>query len=232
MTVFDFLTCYMENFSMNRSILSLAFAGMVGIAALALAQNADSDNPTAPPVAATDQVAVIDLVRIFAECDEIKSLNARLNQEGTETKQEAEQRQARIEQKQKELTAFEPGTSDYETRRKELLRLNIEANVWLKYKQEDIERRKFEWTELLYNKAQSVVAGLAAERGYITVVQRIDFKPSEVAPNVQALHRLIQERSVFWHAPEADITDEVIRRMDVAYKTSGGGKAPAASSKP
>ncbi len=217
---------------MNRSILSIAIAGIVGIAALALAQNTEQDTPAAPQTATNGQVAVIDLVRIFAECAEIKSLNDRLNNEGTETKQEAEQRQARIEQKQKELTAFEPGTSDYETRRKELLRLNIEANVWLKYKQEDIERRKFEWTELLYSRAQDVVAALAAERGYLTVVQRIEFKPSEVGPNVQALHRLIQERSVFWHSPEADITDEVIRRMDVAYKTSGGNKAPTATGKP
>ncbi len=216
---------------MNRSILSIAIAAIVGIAALALAQNTGSESPATPPTATNGQIAVIDLVRIFAECAEIKGLNAKLNNEGTETKLEAEQRQARIEQKQKELTAFEPGTSDYESRRKELLRLNIEANVWLKYKQEDIERRKFEWTELLYTRAQEVVAALAAERGYLSVVQRIDFKPAEVAPNVQALHRLIQERSVFWHAPEADITDEVIRRMDIAYKTSGGNMAPTVTGK-
>lgn len=208
---------------MNRRN-SVAF--LVGIAALALVApfwtpGQAQQGMVAPPDAAP-RFAVLDLVRVFDETVQIQDLNNMIKKRNGELNAEAEQRRKIIENKQTELTAFKQGTPDYETRRKELMRLNIEANVWLKSSEEETEQEKFDWTRIIYEKALRAAGELAQERGYAVVLQRFEFKPDDVQPSVQGLRRMIQERNVIWHAPEIDITMEVVRRMDAEYKAEGG----------
>jgi Skp family chaperone for outer membrane proteins len=219
---------------MNRSPLLITFLCIVGIAAFAVAQNADRQDPHAQGTASADpggsgHIAVLDLVRVFEECAQIKDLNDAIRRRDDEIKQEASQRQASIEKKQMELTAFEPGTPDYESRRKDLLQRNIDANVWFKFSQEDMERQKFEWTQIIYEKAVAVAAQLASERGLTAVLQRSVFNPAEVAPSVQGIRRMIHEQNVIYHQPEIDITDEVIRRLDAGYKAAAAKGAGTAN---
>lgn len=177
-------------------------------------------------------IAVLDLVRVFNECEQIKDLNEMIRKKTEEVSQEAAQRKKVIEDKQVELSAFQPGKSDHEARRKDLVRLNIEANVWLKATEEEVETQKFEWTRIIYEKSVKAAADLAQQRGIAAVIQRVDFKPDEIESNVQALRRMIQQRTVIYHAPDLDLTDEVIRRLDTEYKTAGGKKQLAPPSQP
>jgi Skp family chaperone for outer membrane proteins len=168
---------------------------------------------------------VLDLVRIFNECRQIKDLNDMIRQKTDEITKEAEQRRQVIESKQFQLReAFQPGTPDYEVRRKELMRLNIEANVWFKMEEEDIERQRFYWTRVIYQQSVDAAAQVAEDRGFEVVIQRTEFRPFEIEQSVQTLRRLIQERAVVYSVPEIGITDEVIRRLDAGYAATGGKK--------
>lgn len=226
---------------MTRFHVGVTLAIVMLVAAVGGAQSADQADPTAaspPPVADGRRlVAVLDLVRIFDECAQIKALNEIIQKKTEEITKEANQRREVIETKQFELKqAFRPGTQDYNVRRKELMQLNIDANVWFKLTEEEVEQDRFHWTRVIYEQAASAAAEVARERGFDVVLQRTEFRPLDpgVEQNVQVLRRMIQERQLVYHVPEVDITNTVIRRLDAAYQAAGGKKQldPATGTKP
>ncbi|HKQ48644.1 MAG TPA: OmpH family outer membrane protein [Phycisphaerae bacterium] len=169
-------------------------------------------------------VAVLDLVRIFNECAQITDLNQLIREKSEAFAKEAAQRKKVIEDKQMELQAFKTGSPDWEARRKDLVRLNIDANVWLKVTEQQVDQEKFDWTRIIYEQAVKVASDHAKERGYDAVLQKTEFKPLEIEPTVQNLRRVIQERAVVYNASDIDITELVIRKMDAEYKAAGGKK--------
>jgi Skp family chaperone for outer membrane proteins len=213
---------------MNRGSTAIALFCITAVLAWGLAQSTGQTSTTDPPSAslspraAASSLAVLDLVRVFAECDQIKDLNELIRRKSESVAAEAAQRKKVIDDKREQLTAFQSGTPDYDARRKELMRLNIEANVWLKTSEDEVETQKFEWTRVIYEKAVKGATDLAQQRGIEAVIQRVEFKPDEIESNVQALRRMIQERTVIYNAPELDITDDVIRRLNAEYKAAGG----------
>lgn len=214
---------------MNRGFVALVCSVVAGFSIWGATQSAGQVIPgdapgTAAARPAASPIAVLDLVRIFNECQQIKHLNEMIRKRTDDVTQEATQRKKVIEDKREQLSAFQPGTPDHETRRKDLMRLNIDANVWLKFTEEEVENQKFEWTRVIYEKAVKAAAELAQQRGHLMVIQKVDFKPDEIEASVQALRRMIQERTVVYGASEIDITDDVIRKLDAEYEAGGGKK--------
>jgi Skp family chaperone for outer membrane proteins len=205
------------------SILALSFAGLVALVVAAGHSAGQPQSPAPGGSAASSRIAVLDLVRVFNETAQIQDLNDLIRQKNDDYAKEAKQRKKVIEDRQLELSAFKIGSQDYDTRRKNLIRLNIEANVWLKVSEQEIEQLRYDWTKIVYEKAMQASAEVARERGYDIVLQRTDFKPDEVAePSLQSIQRLIRDRAVVYHAKEIDITDLVMQRMDREYKAAGG----------
>lgn len=176
----------------------------------------------APPGNASGRrVAVIDVVRIFNECAQIKDLNEKMRLAGDQFAAEAKRRRELLDQRTLELRAFRPGTVDYENRRKELVKINIEANSWAKATEEDLERQKFDWTRIIYGKTIEAATQIAKDQGYDLVLQTAEFKPMELPEqDVQSLRRIIQQRAVIYNVAEVDVTDPVILRLDAEYKAS------------
>lgn len=195
---------------------------MIGIAfAFAAYGRAQPGMSSGNGAASNGRTAVVNLYRIFDETRQIADLNEKIRSQETEFRAEAERRQKVIEEKQTTLAnAFRPGTPDHETRRKELVRLNIEFNVWGQTTESDIERTKYEWTKLIYEESLKIVDQIANERGYDVVLQNKQYSPMLVDPNVTAMRRVIQDRTVVFYRNDVDITDEVIRRMNDAYQAT------------
>ncbi len=189
-------------------------------------------NASAAPSGGDCCVAMVDFVRIFNECDQIKDLNEILRKQEVDIQSEAKQRQKVIEDKQIELSAFQPGTPDFQLRRKDLIRLGTEANVWLKVAEQDMENQKFDWTKVVYKNAVQVVGQLSNERGYKMVLQYKEFVPDDTDQSLQTIRRMIQDRAVVHAEKDTDITDEVIRRLNGLYRAAGGRKQlePSSSS--
>jgi len=168
------------------------------------------------------RIAVVDFVRIFDECAQIKDLNDLILQKQEAIKAEAEQRRDVIESKQAEFAALQVGSLDYETRRKDLMRLRMEANVWLQMSEQDLDKQKFDWTRIIYEDALKAAADVARENGYDVILQKKEFDGSNIEPTVANIRRIIQDRSVVYSAPEVDVTTSVIRRLNASYKAQGG----------
>lgn len=222
---------------MNRKFLVVGLIGLV--VAVGWGGGPSEGQPGlvgGAPVAGTHSIAVLDLVRVYNECAQIKDLNEMIRTRTDEVTQEANQRKDIIENKSRELAAFEPGKADYETRRKDLLRLNVDANVWFKVQEEELEREKFEWTRIIYERSITAAGEIAREQGYDLVIQRVDFRPNDIEQTVQTLRRVLQDRTVIYNVPEIDITDIVIRRLDAQYNAGGGrkqlGLTPSATTLP
>jgi Skp family chaperone for outer membrane proteins len=206
----------------NRGWVVVLIGGTLGLA-LWVGQSMGQPASSAP-AADAGRVAVVDVVRIFNECAQIKDLNDKMKQDSDDFTKEANQRRKVIEDKQIALGAFTPGTSDYESRRKELIRLNIEANVWLKVTEQGLDQEKFDWTRIIYQQTVAAAGEVARERGIELVLQSSEFRPLEIEQSIQALRRVIQDRPVLYSAAQADITDAVIRRLDRNYQAAGGKK--------
>lgn len=195
-------------------LTAIAFCGAI----FAYATYSAAQPGAATSSASNGRVAVLNLHRIFDETRQITDLNQQIKQQEADFRAEAQRRKDIIETKQTELIAFKPGTPDYETRRKDLVRLNIESNVWLQTTESELERMKFDWTRLIYEKAVDVARQIANERGYDAVLQHKEYNAMMIDPNVQSIRRVIQDRTVVFHRSDIDITDEVIRRMDQSYQ--------------
>jgi len=161
--------------------------------------------------------ATVSFLRIFNEAAQIQDLNAQIRQREQAFEAEAKQRQERIKTLQTALAAFKVGTADYESRRKELVNKNIEANTWFQVTEAEIEEMKHDWTKLIYEQSLDVIDKIAKERGYDAVLQHKEL-PSATERTVQGIRRIIQERDVVYQADAHNITDEVIRRLNMAYR--------------
>ena len=199
----------------TRWIVMLGIGVAFAVAALGRAQQGMSPAGGA----SNGRVAVVNLYRIFDETEQIADLNEQIRAREADFQAEAKRRQAAIEEMQAAITAFRPGTADHETRRKELVRQNIESNVWFQTTESDIERTKYEWTKLIYEKSLEITEQIARERGFDAVLQNKQYTPMMVDPNVTAMRRVIQDRTVVFFRDEIDITDEIIRRMNASYRS-------------
>lgn len=224
---------------MNRNSVWILCWGVLlaGVALLALSPaNRASAQPSgatdSPAATAASRVAVVDFVRIFDECAQIKDLNDLIRQKQEALKAEAEQRRDVIENKQMEFAALRVGSLDYETRRKDLLRLRMEANVWLQMSEQDLDKQKFDWTRIIYEDALKAAADVAKANGHDIILQKKEFDPDNIEPTVANIRRVIQDRSVVYSAPELDVTTPVIRRLDASYATRGGKSQLSPEGKP
>lgn len=207
---------------MKRATLILIALAPVVICAVGIAQGQGQPASSVPPAASggpATRAGVIDLIRIFNECQQILDLNDQIKKKTDDYAKEAAERRRRIEDKQTALNAFKPGTPDYEARRTELVRANIDANVWLKVAEQEIEQDRYTWTIKVYEKACEMAAAVARERGMDLVLQRTAFRPDEIQEqSVQAIRRIIQDRVVVYNSEELDITDAVIAKMNAEYR--------------
>src|SRR5262245_28825276 len=150
----------------------IRYIGALVIGAIAMwgvsqsvAQPGAKDPASSGTIVPGQKVAVIDLFRIFNECAQIQALNEEIKKKTEDYSKEATERRKRIEDKQQQLNAFQPGTRDFEDRRRELIRSNIEANVWLKVSEQEIEQDRFMWTVKIYKQACEHAGETAQEKG-------------------------------------------------------------------
>ncbi len=180
-------------------------------------------------------VGVVDVIRVFDECDQIKDLNQVLRESNEGFQKEAEARKKVLAQKETELAAFAPDSPDYGPRRREFTRLSIEFNVWMQQTRAELARDHFNWTRVVYDECCKAVAEVARERGMSAVLQKRPFKPEAIEDeDLDKVRQMIHTRIVVWNEESLDITETVINRMNARYRERGGKNKlkPSASTPP
>lgn len=170
--------------------------------------------------AQAQKVGVVNVQRVLAELQEFKDFNQKVESDEASFKQQGQQRQQKLNQLGGELQALRPGTPQYSDKAKEALQLQIESKNWADLTRADRERQAKEKFLELYAKVRDAVAQVAGDRGLdLVITQEGKDLPQNVEQiNLQQLQGGLLQRNVLFAADKADISADVIAKLDAAYK--------------
>ncbi|MEX2543548.1 MAG: OmpH family outer membrane protein [Phycisphaeraceae bacterium] len=169
-------------------------------------------------------VAVVDWGRVFNELDEKQAIDGRFQTQLQELGEENRQRQERVQQLQEELQGPVAQAQDAEafrTKQAELQQALMEHEVWTNFNQRQIQTDMAMAVDRLYRKMLTAVDEIAADNGYDLVLS-FDDEPRFRLDGQQAVMRQLEEqirnRSVLYASETADLTDQVVQRMNNRFE--------------
>lgn len=176
-----------------------------------------------------DRVAVVDIREVLERLDERDVVEAQARQ----AQQEAEAERARRVQAIESIRAELPMLDGDALRLKEdqIVLLQAELEAYLKVQQNKIQRDAAATIEAMREKMEAAVEAVAQERGIELVMTRAI---QVTVPGPDGRPRQVPAPQVIWVAPEADITDAVVERMNANFNRQGAadpvdGEAAAAA---
>ncbi|MBN1553214.1 MAG: OmpH family outer membrane protein [Phycisphaerae bacterium] len=166
---------------------------------------------------AATRTAVCNIVEIFGEYQKAKDMTADLNKQREMIEAENNQRLKKAEVLQTQLEGYKADSPKYDETLEEIQRQQINRQVWLRMKQEEILRKHRRLTEEMFREFRIVIAEVAKEKGFDLVLQS---QPVELqnAQNVQQVIAQIDRQKVLYEAPGVDITAVVLQRLNEGYK--------------
>ncbi|UCG33448.1 MAG: OmpH family outer membrane protein [Phycisphaerales bacterium] len=161
-------------------------------------------------------IAVIDVVKVFNEFRQTQDLNEEFDKRRRQVQEELDARDVTLETKAGELEAFHPDSADYNKRRRELLRLRIDRENYMRFAEIEVRELFRDWTKRTYEQICQTAAEVARERGFEVVLAREELE--EGLPDAAALKQQIRSRKVIFFNQESDITDQVLDRLNRSYE--------------
>jgi Skp family chaperone for outer membrane proteins len=186
-----------------------------------------------PGVRGELKVGVIDLLKASEKYVKTADLEDEFDALRQQFKEERQRRQEEIERMVRALEEqFKPDTPDYETREKELLVKKAEFDLYSEREETALQSRFSRSLKAIFDDIRRMAGVVAEERG-LDLVLVADQRPTEEIVNPTAMRQYIAMQRVIYHHPRLDITDEVINRLNVGYKTLApqppSNAAPSAS---
>lgn len=201
-----------------RCLMPSILAGSAAVCVFAAVLTARPVMNAAP--AAPANVAVVDWLAVTDQLTEWKEVTANLTKKDTVFRDEANRRQAALNQMKEDLSVMPADSPAYEDA---AYRYSVEMaqfNAWGQASQKDIEAVKLREQLRIYDKINKAIAAVAEREGYQIVVwndsesKKIDLRnPQESAGQIATRH-------VLYVSPSApDITKSVAEFMN---QGSGG----------
>ncbi len=172
----------------------------------------------AAPVAPEARAAVCDLQAIFSEYVRAKDLLAQLNEKRQALAAEDEQRSKAIDALQAELAGLKPGSDEYEARRAEVERQQIDRAVAIQFGESALRREHRRLTMDMYTEITQTVTAIAQERGFNLVLYR-DGALVDTDETLELLAQ-IRSRKLLYSDDSLDITADVLARLNATYRGS------------
>ena len=165
-------------------------------------------------------VAVVDVQRAFNAVKEKSQIDAELTTMADKVKQEDASRTKTIKELQQDLSILSPGTAAHTQKQNDLEKAALSRQVWLNYQQLKLNRERALRVENMYKKMLATIGRVATAEGYTVVL----FKEQPVRFNnvtkPEQMNAVIQVRKVLWSAPNLDLTEQVVLKMDAEYRSS------------
>lgn len=185
----------------------------------------------AAPATRGGQIAVVDVARIFEQYKLTQDLESTFEQKRRDLGAEAEKRRESLDQMRRSLAAFDPTSQDYTQRENEMLKAEVEFQVWSTVEEKRLKNEHKQWLRRIYSDTQRVIGDIARSRGY-ELVLTYD-RLMEDAPDSTALRQQILLQKVIYYNEQMDITDEVLTRLNGEYASQNqGGSRPLSSQSP
>lgn len=168
-------------------------------------------------------IGLVDMVKVFNDCEQWKAINAGLTKKRQTQDQEVEKMKEEIAAKTKQLDAYHPDSPDWVKGTEELLRLQTKAEVWARLEKVRVEAQKKRWVEKNYADVTKAIADIAKKRGLVLVLTK-----EEIEPNTEDSGRLFAQiinRKVVYGDKRLDMTEDVLKRLNEEFKLGGGENA-------
>ncbi|MFO0838286.1 MAG: OmpH family outer membrane protein [Phycisphaerae bacterium] len=190
-------------------LMGAAAAGVLTLATTSLTAQT-------PPARAGTRVAVVDVVKIFGECQRQKDLSEELKQLQEKLEAENVKRRQAIDALQATVDALDPNDPTRPAKTRELLARQIDYKNWFDLQQAAVAREVAVWTAKIYDDIVATTAAQAEKDGIDLVTYRDEFPIKSADPNeVQAQ---IRNRKVIYSRKEIDLTDMVLNKVDTDYR--------------
>ncbi|MHC4091757.1 MAG: OmpH/Skp family outer membrane protein [Planctomycetota bacterium] len=181
---------------------------------------AGAQDPQSP---GESKIAVVNLPLIFDGYRMTKDLEQRFEERRQFISVEAENRRQAMENRQAALEAFDPASKDYADRREELLRMQVEYQIWLTMEEQRLKDEHMAWLLQIYRDVREVVEQRAKQRGVDLILTYDEL--SEDVPDSLALRREILLKKVLYFSDRIDLTEPVLQDLNVAYAKRGGASS-------
>ncbi|MFQ6047915.1 MAG: OmpH family outer membrane protein [Phycisphaerae bacterium] len=168
-------------------------------------------------------IAVVDMTRVFNECQQIKDINDYLQKQDEQFRAERDKLKEAADQKQAELEAFARGSPEYLERFKQWVKLQTDYSTLVRLRERQMLVDQTRWTRQSYLQIVQAVEQIAKDRHLALVLYRdeMDLKTN----NLQELERRLRGRKVIYVDQALDITDQVLEKVNRDYQARGGLKS-------
>jgi Skp family chaperone for outer membrane proteins len=184
-----------------------------------------------PAPAARAVVAVVNVPVVFRDSESIKASRKDVEERAKHIKADAEAQQKTLIDREKSIRdKFNPESKDYGDQMRELLTERIRHRVELEERGIDLQLEQQRVTTAFYGKINKCVEDCARENGYEVVLYTEDFEFNK-ALSLEDLLAMIRQHRVMYSRVGADITREVIKRLD-AMASAPSAPVPAPASGP
>ena len=200
------------------------------IVAAALACSAGAGSWFAAPAVGVQQspaagrVAVVRLNELSSQTKEAQAIQQELRQSQQDLQAEGQRRRESIDALNAQLRELAPGEEPYRAKQDEVIVAKADFNTWLQVEQ--IKRQNREKTLLtrVYNKISAAAGEVARGKGYdLVLVAEPDLPPNLDQATPEQVQGVLSNRRVLWSSNEADITADVLAKLDADFAAGSGG---------
>jgi Skp family chaperone for outer membrane proteins len=213
---------------MIQSFRRLQYAGSALLVA-SLAFTLPSRAQDAPPT----RVAVASPSRVLRSMQEVIDLRTTEKAELVKLGDQETTKKKELEDMAERRNKFtKPGTEDYQKQTNDILQKQLEDRNWAEFQQAQLTRDNKQHMQDLFDKIKNTIGKIAEERKIDLVLsdQGTDLTPDELDKlTADQVNQILHGHNVLYSSKTLDITDDVIARLNAAYK---GSTPPAAPSTP
>ena len=176
------------------------------------------------------KVGVCNPAKVFESMDERKVIEDKMKSDRDKAQAEVARKKQEVEDLQRQRNELRPESSIFQEKTNQMMEKAVQFEVWARLKQAEMDRTEKEQIKTLYEKIRDVCKEVATEK-------KLDLILAERKPELPAnmekytadqIRQIISANDVLYANEKADITQEVILRINKKYAATGG-IAPAAS---
>ena len=179
----------------------------------------------AAPAMAQTKIAVANPIKILNELQETKDLNAAMTAERQAAEAEAKQRIETIKATQAERDQLKPDAPQWAELNKKFVQQQTEAKNWQQTTGQALAAKFREQAKRMHSKIAATISEVAKAKGYDLVLaeQSTDVPDEQLAQMQpqQIMSVLFGAQNVLYSTDAADLTQDVIMKLDAAYKSTG-----------
>jgi len=201
----------------------------VMLAAMAAGSMGQAPAPGTPPASAPAQtkVGVVNIVALFDALHEKTAADDSIDKMSKVLDQEYTKRQDEVNGLKNEMAhpTFAPGSPEYQKNQDDLLRKARELESFPQYRADKLSLEMRIRTASLYKKINLAVAEYAQKNGYalVFVADQVDL---DKASTQDSLPQIVATRKLLYFLPGLDITNDLIRKMNVDFDLGAGNSTP------